>query len=315
MDFSSNPANLPQLAFTHGGRFHADDVFSAALLRILRPDIRIYRGNQVPQNFSGIVFDIGDGPYDHHKKGSPRRENGAAYAAFGLLWKEFGQLFLSETEAKRFDDKFIQPLDIDDNKGTGNTLAGLIGAYNPTWDSDADVDAAYFEAVEVATSLLKHKLESLAAVERGKKLVQAALKDIKDGVVVLERYIPWKPVLVESPAEFVVFPSPRGGYSLQCVPKDYNGKTGDKVPLPHAWRARPAAELQQVTGVADISFCHASGFMCSVASVAGALQLAKLAQREHQQLMAERAAQKAVAEAARQAAEAAAPAPAAPAPE
>ncbi|MFV0351940.1 MAG: hypothetical protein ACK5JF_06465, partial [Oscillospiraceae bacterium] len=72
MDFSGNPAKVPSLGFTHGGRFHADDVFSSALLRILRPDIRIYRGMEVPKGFSGIAFDIGNGPFDHHAKNSPR---------------------------------------------------------------------------------------------------------------------------------------------------------------------------------------------------------------------------------------------------
>ena len=32
-------------AFTHGGKFHADDVFSAALLLYLNPEIQITRGN------------------------------------------------------------------------------------------------------------------------------------------------------------------------------------------------------------------------------------------------------------------------------
>lgn len=33
-------------AFTHSGKFHADDVFSAALLLYLNPEIQIIRGNQ-----------------------------------------------------------------------------------------------------------------------------------------------------------------------------------------------------------------------------------------------------------------------------
>ena len=70
--------------FTHGGLFHADDVFATALLKILNPDIQISRGFSVPENFSGIVYDIGDGKYDHHQKKSRVRENGVAYAAFGL---------------------------------------------------------------------------------------------------------------------------------------------------------------------------------------------------------------------------------------
>ena len=78
---------LPAQAFTHGGKFHADDVFSAALLRHIRPDIRILRGFAVPENFDGLVFDIGDGMFDHHAAGSPVRPNGNPYAAFGLLWQ------------------------------------------------------------------------------------------------------------------------------------------------------------------------------------------------------------------------------------
>lgn len=32
-------------AFTHSGKFHADDVFSSALLLYLNPEITILRGN------------------------------------------------------------------------------------------------------------------------------------------------------------------------------------------------------------------------------------------------------------------------------
>ena len=48
-------------AFTHGGKFHADDVFSAALLLHFNPQLTIQRGNRVPEDFDGIVFDIGRG--------------------------------------------------------------------------------------------------------------------------------------------------------------------------------------------------------------------------------------------------------------
>ena len=47
---------IPAKGFTHGGKFHADDVFSTALLQIVRPDIEISRGFTVPEGFSGIVL-------------------------------------------------------------------------------------------------------------------------------------------------------------------------------------------------------------------------------------------------------------------
>lgn len=283
MTLTGNPANLPQLAFTHGGRFHADDVFSAALLKILRDDIRIYRGNTVPKNFSGIVFDIGEGKFDHHQKDQEKRPNGVAYASLGLLWREYGHCFLPQKAADSFDLKFIQPLDIDDNKGTGNILAGLIGAYNPVWDSQDDPEQAFEKAVDIAQSLLWHKLESLIAMERGHSVVKKALESMEQNIVVLEQYVPWKPVLVPSEAEFVVFPSVRGGYSLQCVPKDFNGKTGNKVPLPKPWHAASAEELQELTQMPDVTFCHGSGFMCSTGSVETSVALAKIAQLQYRE--------------------------------
>ena len=52
--------------FTHGGKFHADDVFSYALLRMIHPGLLVRRGNEVPQDFTGIVFDIGGGRSEEH---------------------------------------------------------------------------------------------------------------------------------------------------------------------------------------------------------------------------------------------------------
>ena len=87
-------------AFTHSGKFHADDVFSSALLLSVNPEITIHRGSQVPEDFKGIVFDIGRGKYDHHQRDSRIRENGVPYAAFGLLWEELGAFLLLKTDIR-----------------------------------------------------------------------------------------------------------------------------------------------------------------------------------------------------------------------
>ena len=81
---------IPAKGFTHGGKFHADDVFSTALLQILRPDIQVTRGFVVPDDFDGIVYDVGGGMFDHHSEPRECRPNGVPYAAFGLLWRLLG---------------------------------------------------------------------------------------------------------------------------------------------------------------------------------------------------------------------------------
>ena len=72
-------------AFTHSGKFHADDVFSYALLLYLKPAITITRGKKVPKDFDGIVFDIGRGKYDHHQRESRISENGDHKETFALI--------------------------------------------------------------------------------------------------------------------------------------------------------------------------------------------------------------------------------------
>ena len=107
---------IPANGFTHAGKFHADDVFATALLQIIRPDIRITRGFVVPDDFDGIVYDIGFGMFDHHQEPREYRANGIPYAAFGLLWRVLGPGLVGERQARLIDENFIQPL------GSGHLL-------------------------------------------------------------------------------------------------------------------------------------------------------------------------------------------------
>ncbi len=252
--------HIPDRAFTHAGKFHADDVFSAALLRYLNPAIRIERGFEVPSDYDGLVFDIGDGPFDHHAKNSPVRENGVPYAAFGLLWREVGESILGKKDAKRFDEGFVQPLDEDDNTGCGNLLSGVIGAYNPLWDAPADENACFEEAVQLALVILRKKFDVFFAVQRAWDEVGAALAKQKHGIVLLDRFAPWKQRLIPSKAKFVVFPSQRGGWCAQAIPARF-GTQELKVPFPREWAGIPAQELPWISGIDTLHFCHVGRFL------------------------------------------------------
>ena len=92
---------IPNSAVTHGGRFHADDVFSSALLRLLNPKIKIRRVMRLPENFDGLAFDIGGGDFDHHQNGAPVRENGVPYAAFGILSSRLISTTIPVVEARQ----------------------------------------------------------------------------------------------------------------------------------------------------------------------------------------------------------------------
>lgn len=250
---------IPAQGFTHGGKFHADDVFATALLQILRPDIRITRGFAVPDDFQGIVYDVGMGMFDHHQEPRETRPNGVPYAAFGLLWRVLGPGLVGENQARLIDENFIQPLDLNDNTGEPNSLCDAIGFFNPVWDSHDDPDACFFQAVALAKTILERQIASAQAVNRADERVQAAYKASRDGIVVLPCYLPWKNGLYRTDACFVVYPSQRGGWSAQCVNDRKTKKP--KFPFPQSWAGQPPEVIAQKSGLTGIRFCHASRFL------------------------------------------------------
>lgn len=248
-------------AYTHGGKFHADDVFSAALLLYINPEIVISRGNKVPEDFDGIVFDIGRGRYDHHQKDSRVRENGVPYAAFGLLWEALGKEILGEELAEKLDESFIQPLDINDNTGEKNELATLIGNFNPPWDAKGGSDEAFFQAVSVAGMILENKFERYRGNARADQRVEQVLEEHnpKDRILVLPEFIPCQKALAETEIAFVIFPSNRGGYCIQPQKREYS--MNYKCSFPSQWLGLEGAEelLKQIAGargIPSVRICH-----------------------------------------------------------
>lgn len=260
-------------AFTHGGKFHADDVFSSALLLYINPEIVISRGNKVPEDFDGIVFDIGRGRYDHHQKDSRVRENGVPYAAFGLLWEVLGKEILGEELAEKMDESFIQPLDINDNTGEKNELATLIGNFNPPWDAKGGSDEAFFQAVSVAGMILENKFERYRGNARADQRVEQVLEEHnpKDRILVLPEFIPCQKALAETEIAFVIFPSNRGGYCIQPQKREYS--MNYKCSFPPQWLGLEGEELVKETGLSSAVFCHKGGFLMT----AGELEDAKAA--------------------------------------
>lgn len=272
-------AEVIKRAFTHGGKFHADDVFGAALLIYLYPEIEIERGYEVPPEFDGIVFDIGFGPFDHHQEDKKIRENGIAYAAFGLLWERFGASIVGEEEAKRFDEKFVQPLDISDNTGEYHELASVIGLFNPVWDSEKDADEAFAEAVIFAKQILTMKFERIFGIARAKDIVTKAIAQQQDGIMVMEIGAPWKQFVADTDIEFVVSPSQRGGFNAQAVETDGEERTL-KCPFPTSWRGKSSEELPAISGIDTLHFCHNSGFLAATRTLEDAILACKIAKKE-----------------------------------
>lgn len=147
---------------THGGKFHADDAWAVAVLKILFPECEIVRTRDPAAieaaDFAvdvGGIWDPAAGRFDHHQKGfSGARQTGVPYASAGLVWREYGARCVSALAATHvghqlaedtaqqiayaIDGDIVQYLDLSDvgaakNAPGGFGLSAVISGFNTTW--------------------------------------------------------------------------------------------------------------------------------------------------------------------------------------
>ena len=261
--------------FTHGGVFHADDVFATALLMLVNPKIHITRGFSVPEGFAGIVYDIGGGEFDHHQKDSRVRENGVPYAAFGLLWERFGSMLISDEDAREFDRSFVQPIDKSDNTGEINILSIIIADKKPSWQEPSrQMDNAFWEAVHMAKEMLEGRFRQIRADRAAYEAVRGKAAQCGGRILYLEQVMPWKAAVRDLDILYVIYPSIRGGFNIQAVP-DSKDERKLKLPFPEEWRGADRKRLKELTGIDSLEFCHNSGFLCAAGTLEDAYRVAE----------------------------------------
>lgn len=183
---------------THEGFFHADDVMAGAVLKELYPNASFIRSRNeeyIKTSLDRIVWDVGhtynhdDRIYDHHQAESPgTHRTGTPYAAFGLIWKHYGNAYLekigvpSELIEKIWTDIEINMVDLMDAEDTGHAKNSDPGTFmravkqkipNTTYSKQDDkwIQSAiigepeyyqnYLEMVNIASVRLKHYVNYL----------------------------------------------------------------------------------------------------------------------------------------------------------
>jgi len=282
-----------QRAITHAGIFHADDVFSVALLQMLNPEIAVERVFKVSSEISDdtLAFDIGGGKYDHHQIGAEERPWGVKYAAFGLLWRslklgEFGQPALPKDVYELVEREFVEPIDAYDN-GQLNAaytmpylaLSKTISWMNPSWDSSDDANTAFNNAVAFASQILEIAISSEISKVKAKGIVEDALAKSNGGYMVLDQFAPWQDWLFQSEKSdgilYAIYPSNRGGWNIQAVPTNL-GSHELRKPFPESWRGLSQDDLKTKVGM-GLTFVHPNGFLASADTLENAIRVAESA--------------------------------------
>ena len=292
---------------THNVRFHSDDVFAVAALKLLLKDKEISiirtrdeewfkKGDYVVD--VGGIYDSENNRFDHHQiGGAGERDNGISYAGFGLVWEKFGrQICNSDEISSRIDKKLVQCIDAGDNgidifkpifQGVREyTIGNITNLYLPNWkEVNKDIDEEFLKAVEWAQTILEREIEIMRYWIEAEKIIDEHYKKAKDKRLIVfndeennfnRMTIVNKLLQYSEPIYAVVYVASAKDWQLVAVNKDSNTYESRK-PLPKSWQGLRDKELADVTGVLDAIFCHRNGFMCITKSRDGAVKLGELA--------------------------------------
>ena len=286
-------------ASTHNGRFHADEIFALAVLKLVYPDLEIVRSrDENIYKSADIIVDVGHvyDPdrliFDHHQRSFIlKRASGIPYASFGLVWKQYGEFLCGSSKTSEYIDAVIvQAIDADDNgidiyetkiDGIGiHTLSDIIESFVPRHVDDDKVQKGFDRALNFASAYMKRQ------IKLAKELFEVALPNIRNAIKVAEdpRILifnkfdkTWLNFIARESeaAQFVIFPTHRKTWAIRSVPKRGQKFEYCKL-LPAEWGGRQK-DFADVSDVQDALYCHNGCFLAEASSFEGADKLAAIA--------------------------------------
>ncbi len=294
--------------FTHAGQFHADDALSVAMARFARFSGSVIRVRTLPSDFipgEDLALDVGGqhdperGYFDHHQR------NGSAdgRAAAGKFWAVYGLKICggNSVVSDRVYREFVAPIDRADigvrdwepvrEDWKHLSASAFIASMNPPFGSEpTEVDLCLTHAFNLAVLAMSQALTG--AIHQAQAWMEMA--EIVDrgtspepALLVIEKGKPWQEHIFAEKFDnvlYVLFPSDRDGFLVQCVP-DKPGSFGQRKPLPATWRGARETEFasilkQEMKAEVEVSpslFCHPGGFICGAATLGDAVTMAKAA--------------------------------------
>lgn len=152
---------------THNGKFHTDEVFGAALLTYLIPDLEIIRTrdkkaiSDAIEDFNSIVIDVGKvynpnkDAFDHHQESFNVNyfgtRGGINMSSCGLVWKHFSWEIVEKMLQECFSKKIVITTaqeDLDNDSSLGENDLGEYDTYDiPDIDYTKVINRFYNEVV------------------------------------------------------------------------------------------------------------------------------------------------------------------------
>ena len=284
---------------THSGTMHADEVFATAFLELFLGEVRVFRTSHIHYtevSSDVFLYDIGRGKYDHHQLDALKREDGIPYSSIGLLWKDLGREFLKKYDYSNIEDMFIgidkdfiEGIDGDDNGifpkidslDKVKTIPGIIKIFNPSFDSYETEEEQFLKAVTLAKMIFLEEVYyingKVIADKKINRILEEKPRELK--YLVLEEFLPYEESLLSNPLGdnllLVAFPSNRGGYAIKTIPKSLEDRSL-RLTFPKEWAGLENEELEEVSGIKGLRFCHSGCFIVNCATLDSCYQVLNL---------------------------------------
>lgn len=154
----------------------------------------------------------------------------------------------------KIDRELVQGIDAADNGVLSRnggvvrpaTLSAIISGFNPTWDSSESPDEAFAKAVAFAEVVFDNLFASAVSTAKAEGVVERAIEQAQDHVMVLEQFVPWQNTLFESENNkagdvlYVVFPRTEEGGTGSVYRMLREALDRGNLPLPNG---KDSAEL------------------------------------------------------------------------
>jgi len=221
------------------------------------------------------------------------------------LLKKHHQQILNENQAvvvfQKIYDSLIQEIDGIDNGvpqfdgepryRIHTSLSNRVKTFNPDWresKTDSEVDELFKKAMTYVGDEFLDKVKYfgtswLPARKIVEKAVENRFKVHSSGEIIeLESFCPWQEHLRSIEKElgnveikYILFDSGSGDFRVQCMPVKEGSFICRKF-LHKSWFGIRDEELERVSGIEGIRFCHATGFIGGSKTRDGALKMAEL---------------------------------------
>lgn len=271
---------------THAQQFHIDELIAVALLEAYflkdqkielirtRDESVLAKARSEKDTFVidvGGVYDPEMLNFDHHQNDeSLRWKDGLPYSSCGLVWKwlrDSKKLHqqMNEETMDIIENELIRRVDMHDNGLEKFSELTFLIMYNRKPDDPSAQDKQFKRALKAAVDYLHNHFAYVRGNMRAEKeIVKAINKSEKiDGIVVCESNIKdaAKRVAKLTNKELIIYPHSNGMWAIKTVPSNLRDDFSQKCPAPKEWRGFKEKELEAVSGIPGLYFCHKGGFL------------------------------------------------------